>query len=1543
MNPTVVGERIEEWKRKLVDLSRRNRLIHFRASRNTSVRIVDELPPETFRMTVQKRASMMLLPRTETSEEAPADTGTYAPYTAEQLQARHIDRALQTDLTAERLEKVLLTTYRKASAVEGDHGYNVLYLALGFLEWYESESSDEMFSSPLFLVPVELERKQAGKRFSLKSRDDDPIFNPALAQRLRREFSIPTLELPDNLDEADPRALYNEMAQAIEGLKRWRMTNSVYLGLFSFTKFTMYKDLEAHGEAFANQPLIAALSGDPEARQSFMRADVPRGEQLDSLHPRRCYHVMDIDSSQQEAIEAAKAGCNLVIEGPPGTGKSQTIANLVAECLLEGKSVLFVSEKMAALDVVYRRLADCGLGDFCLELHSHKTSRRRVIEELRRVLELPRSSRRVVESVLEDLVGNRDQLNCYVRQLREPVAPLGISPYTAFGFLAATDDLPEVPVFLKGAGGWDAERLDRNLMSLRNLARNRGEVEPLAEHPWRGVRLKSVSYEERLTVQSQIDAVLMGHAQLERLVGDLAAELDTDVPTTLPQVRELVDLGELLIATPRTGTHVATDQGWDDQATFFSALIETGREFTRRRKALLERYTEDILGTDADTILVWWRVKAHGFLRFLRPQFWRYRAELNGWRRPGASGSTLGDLTEAVAVRELSSQLEAVDGALLGERWRGGESDWQAISDFVGWMARFRRHVVSGLVSNHCLEFAANGFEGAELTRRVARAAAELDDAWGELVWTIRFESAELSLEELRSRVEAMSSNVEKLEEWTRYWDAFEVARGEDTTEFLAQAARIPNESLEECFERQFYRSWIEAVLTERPALREFEVSRHEELIDAFRSLDAKIIELNRIRARSALLDRLPDGNWEASNGSDLGLLQREVRKKRGHVPLRKLFSSIPRSLRRLKPCLMMSPLSVAQFLDPGAEPFDVVVFDEASQISPEDAVGAIARGRQLIVVGDSKQLPPTAFFRIELPDREPGEEELGEGDLESILDECASVFPDHRLLRWHYRSRHESLITFSNHVYYGRQLFTFPSPTGEQPHLGVKFVHVDDGVYDRGGSGKNKVEAGRIARAVFDQLKRHPDKSVGVGTFSVAQQEAVEDALEELRREDSLLEAHFDHSHSEYVFVKNLESIQGDERDVIFLSVGYGKDAEGKMSMNFGPLNQQGGARRLNVLVTRAREMVAVYSSIVAEDIDLARTTAQGVENLRCYLDYARRGMEMFTTESEEEATLAADRFAQSVARALAARDLELVPHVGCSGYKVDLGIRDAERWLLGVECDGPTYQQAATARDRDRLRTQVMEMLGWRLHRVWSPAWFRNSQRELDRILSAIDAAHTRNRATDEQDSPPVDDGGIGELATQEGYLEDHNAEFGEEVQPYLVTLVELLGDSDSFYRERVDRIARALRDVVKEEGPIHRDEASRRVAAHWGIDRVIARVDEVLDSVMGRCLRREDVVLRGEFLWPPGMEEPPIRHRDASAPRAAELIAPEEIGAALMLVLRKEFRAREDALIDRAARLLGFSRTGSRVRECVKRSLELLLAAGRIVENYGEYALK
>ena len=586
----------------------------------------------------------------------------------------------------------------------------------------------------------------------------------------------------------------------------------------------------------------------------------------------------------------------------------------------------------------------------------------------------------------------------------------------------------------------------------------------------------------------------------------------------------------------------------------------------------------------------------------------------------------------------------------------------------------------------------------------------------------------DLSLEQLPTVLRNLASVVDSVDAWilfNRWRGQLNDAGLSVVVDELIQREYLPTEAVDAACAK-LYQQLFDHFISKLPCIADFDSMRHEQIRDKYRQLDEWEIKAAAARVREYQLNRAdrPRIGWLAPMTSELGILKKETEKKRRHMPLRKLFASVPGVLQRLKPCIMMSPLSVSTFLQSEDLKFDLVIFDEASQVFPWDAIGAVYRGAQLIVAGDDKQLPPTSFFSR--ADIESEEEDEDIGDFESILSLCKSVNMPNKRLRWHYRSRREPLIAFSNRHFYDGDLVTFPSVL-DATRNAVQLIHVADGLWiDR----KNLAEARKVADLVVSHYRATPDRSLGVIAFNISQQQAIEDALYDLRRASPEIDALFNTGSNEPLFIKNLENVQGDERDVILLSFGYGKNEAGKFIKNFGPLSKPGGERRLNVAVTRAREAVCLVASVRSADMDLSGSTSIGASLLKSYLEYAELGVDSLGRTIVETQVECESPFEEEVAAALIRHGLEPVPQVGCGGFRIDLALKHPSNpgiYCLGIECDGATYHSSKTARDRDRIRQNVLEGLGWRICRVWSTDWVRNPQLQIQRILAAYQRAST------------------------------------------------------------------------------------------------------------------------------------------------------------------------------------------------------------------------
>jgi very-short-patch-repair endonuclease len=549
--------------------------------------------------------------------------------------------------------------------------------------------------------------------------------------------------------------------------------------------------------------------------------------------------------------------------------------------------------------------------------------------------------------------------------------------------------------------------------------------------------------------------------------------------------------------------------------------------------------------------------------------------------------------------------------------------------------------------------------------------------------------------------------------------------------------ARLAGLEAPRIFERRFLKLWLSSALDRSQLLAGFTDVKGSDLLEKYRELDSRVRHLAIARAQvtaSSASARVRAAEDVAESASEVGILRRELQKRKRIKPLRKLFAEIPHVLQALKPCLLMSPISVSTFLKPDVFHFDLVVFDEASQLPTAEAVPAVLRASQVVVAGDRNQLPPTSFFEASLTSEEEDDDDATEGQtpLDSLLDECVAVVPvfQESDLRWHYRSRDERLIKFSNHFFYDNKLITFPAANNTVRGQGVRFVSVPDGIYDRGRSRMNRPEAGVVARLAVEHFDQHPERSLGIVSLNLSQKEAIEDAIAQALQERPNLAPLFDPGRPEAVFVKSLENVQGDERDTMIISVGYGKDHAGGISMNFGPINIEGGWRRLNVLVTRAKWECILVASLRSLDLAGVNPTNRGAVALRNFLEFAERNGEL-PAEAAVRTNAETNEFEEAVRAALVNRGLQVDMQVGASKYRIDLAVRDLRderRYILGIECDGVTYHSARTARDRDLLRQLVLQRMGWHIHRVWSTEWFHDREKAIAGILRSVEQARQK-----------------------------------------------------------------------------------------------------------------------------------------------------------------------------------------------------------------------
>lgn len=1576
---------LERSRKELLDLSIRNRLLSIPVGSKSArvVQVHDELSDQIFRLLVTEKKSLSFLPRQQskgvdalidagdvTAEADDEEIGLPQPDESDHGTVgpakRHIDSRLQTALSPEGLQTRLLTLFCDAQTMIEEQGVNILYLALGQLKWLEAEQSDTPRYAPLVLVPVEIQRKSASEKFYIRWLEEDVEENLSLRAKLKADFDVELPEFPDE-ESFDLVRYLGAIAETVTRARKWEvLPNAMTLGFFSFAKFLMYRDLEQENWPEGKGPIQHTfLTG--LLQDGFPRSESLFSEQthLDELIPaERLDHVVDADSSQSLAIEAVRQGRSVVIQGPPGTGKSQSISNVIATAVLDGKKVLFVAEKLAALEVVKRRLQKEGLGDLCLELHSNKSSKRAVVEEIGRTWKLGRPKGEKREGLPPKLERYRAILNSHVHFLHERHPPGGLTPFGVIGQLALLGDkCREVAdITFSGAESWttDDQRERRQLVG--ELAERIEQIGLPSQHPWRGVCCEVVFRIDLDPLETRIRSVLNIVKLLRQVAATLAAAIAQPPPEHFGTAEQQMLIGLYVAAAPPVDKQALCNSVWDAGLEGLSNLVAEGKKFEQVVVDLGGRVVESAWGGDLSDARA--HIAAHGrsWFRILNGDYRRALAQLremspdalpNGYDDRVALADQI--ISAQRALRSIHAS-DALGQTAFGEHWRREKTDWARLGAILDWVGQQRtaglgesfRRVFSEVQDQRNVAQLCE-----EVSVRLTTARVETAEVFQQLSLNcdVAFDVPDMesvSMDALTGRCLLWLSQIEDLSRWNQYFvrahRAKEYGCGAlvdrlETGTVLASAALG-------CFDRVYFSQMFRQFMRQNPALAQFDGVLHEQHISVFRELDKERLALSRYRVLMAHFDHLPP----VAGVGPAGIMRGEMERKRGHRTVRRLLKDAGSVVQAIKPVFMMSPLSVAQFLEPGAVEFDLLVMDEASQIQPVDALGAIARCHQIVVVGDTRQLPPTRFFArmtSDVPEQEDQEASASAAeakDIESILGLCCARGLPQTMLRWHYRSRHHSLIAVSNCEFYENRLFIVPSPHSSSSGLGLHFHHVPEGVFDSGASGTNRLEAKVICGAVIKHARQSPELSLGVAAFSVRQQQAILDEMELLRRENPETESFFSRHTHEPFFIKNLENVQGDERDVIFISVGYGRNAHGYMAMRFGPLSVEGGERRLNVLISRAKTRCEVFSSIVAEDIDLARVSGRGVVALRTFLNYARTGLLSVAEVSGREED---SPFEEAVRRAVESVGYEVHTQVGVAGFFIDLAVRNSAQpghYLLGIECDGAPYHSSLSARDRDRLRQAVLEDHGWIIHRIWSTDWYQRPAEQLRKVQEAIERATRKASGTVAADTlEPLGQGVVDlpETIERETAIELEDTGLGDLATPYVEADFAVPKHQDP-HEVATKEMADIVLRIVRQEGPVHEDEVVARVRDLWDLGRAGNRVHDSVAKAVRSLLVTRACTREDGFLSISDAPTPIRNRREVSSQglRKPDMLPPAEIRAAVLAVIEAHHGATGQEIPVAVARVFGFKRNGGQLRSAIEAQRAKLQRQGVIEESNGMF---
>lgn len=1387
------------WQRRLLDLSLKNNLLNFRFKRD-SLHIL-AANGEAFCQKLEKRDKFSLLPV--------ADGAQYPPFGAEKT-AAPLGELISLEMGAGKLRiiakqdeisEAASNLVRKTRSAEEETGAKTLFLAIGFLKWkYEGETDAKY--APLALLPVDLKR-QKNRAFTLEVGEGYEV-NTTLLEFLKQEFGIDIRGVEGK--ELTPSEIAAVFRAKTANMKDWVVYGDIYLAQFTFARYAMWADVKKNVNLYRKNALIDSLVSNKNklGDNKLSGVDEDDGDPAEVLTPLPC------DSTQYAAVAESAKGTTFVLHGPPGTGKSQTITNIIANAVSSGKRVLFVAEKQAALQVVQKRLSEIGIGEFCLELHSGKPyNKADIIRSMENTLAL--SGTADGEKFNQTAAKIKD-----VREkLRAPLAALhkkrrlGVSVYEGIAYYLQNKSAPDLmDIETTFYDGLTRQKLEEYEVMLSTAQAAANECGGVYRSPFSEVRLVHCDKRIKKSVLCAAEVVLAELKHLKNYLGLMLETFNQKVSKfTLKKLENSIRIAEILQS--------------DSLKEFFEC---DEAEFYRFYNANL-RYDSEVKH--------WLKnFKSLPDISKLAPDIER---ELDVWGENYRSSRTLLQVIKRInrcgreAIKERdelewikrANELEKAKRMLLSntklsEKFVGfgGINDKKRV-DFLAPLYQLHALCAQTFMDynadalNSVCAGALDGVLQPLLNGYIAAATAFIKSSHHYLS-TIQADAAEFDdadLFEIYShKCTALIDNIDMLPAWCEY-RATAKKLNESGLTFITDAmerGRISGRDVLASFRKNVYRNFIQTNIPADEELAVFSASVLDENATTFSQTLEEFAALTREKIRADLISRLPASDTEGPLALELVAFQRQIKGNLRTLNLRSLFTEIPELMKVIAPCMLMSPITVSQFLPPDPELFDIVIFDEASQIPTCEAVPSLARAKSAIIVGDPRQMPPTTFFTTSTGDDEAPEVE----DLESVLEDCLALGVPEKHLVWHYRSKHESLIAFSNVNYYSSRLCTFPSPDALDSR--VKLQLIENGVYDRGATKCNKAEAEALVAEVVRRLKDEKLRrsSMGIVTFSMPQQILVEKLLNKAISKNNLEE--FAYEREEPIFIKNLENVQGDERDVILFSVCYGPDANGRISLNFGPLNQFGGWRRLNVAVSRAREEMVVFSSMRYSMIDMSRTTSRGVAGLKNFLEFAEKGRANISVKSQD-IIVNRQGIGKYIAEELSSYGYDCRCDVGVSDFKIDVAVidpRNKHNFILAVLTDGT---QQFSVKDRSVMQVQTLKRNNWNVYRLYAINFFNNPKREIKKIKDFLDKL--------------ISDGKPAAISFKKQY---RYAKFEvKESEPNYI----LSGENDA-------EVTRIIKAVVAAEEPISTQFLIKRTLSAFGISKCGIKLESKLRQLFDKC---------------------------------------------------------------------------------------------------------
>ncbi len=1482
--------KLENERKELLDKTLKNPLLNYKLVNTHGIRFFEGKSSVIYNSIINKKYKLIFLPSEKNNNKLVVYNNLY-----NKIINNNRTNYIQTALTKKDLVKRLLNLSRKYKLSIEEKGTNVLFLTFGMLKWFDEINIDTPIYAPLIIIPVHIDRKNSTNNFSIYYAEDEILSNYCLLDKLEKTFRINLPEINFHESSYNIENYFKIIEEKISMLNGWEiLPNEIRLDCFSFNKYFMYKDLDLDqwNESAPGYEIIEALLSE----QGFSNGTATnffqenQGDKVNQL-----YNVLELDSSQENAINAVFRNKCTVIQGPPGTGKSQTIVNLITKALGENQKVLFVSEKKAALQVVKKRLDAIGLRDACIEVHSQNSSKKIFIEELKRVYnqDKPVIENDEVDNIFNIIEKDKKELNLYSNLVNKKILNSNLTIQQLYGELINLKlifeninydipivKLPEDNIY------WYAEEQNQIVLELKKIENLVSKIGKPVDNFFYGIKTSFLEpgqlrlFKSKLQLQlSYLNAININIQKIKEIlnlsncyfndeknrlvkIGEFILQ-KIDISNCGDQFTDFSNLNELIDIINSCNLdffdlELSQYNDIDKIIHFIGFIQKKASEYLKYKNKYVDILKSDSWEKNVKALKYVLKNNLNKKFKFLKKD---YRSAINECKKlfinpyPLKCSEYIEVLSSIIECKNISNCLNNIDPFFVkffGDLWNREKSDFSQIITNIKWLYTLHEIFMPEEIESIVLVMLNRNSDEIrdkikhlvnELKENLVNSNKNLEDIVRILEYGNIDKINQLSTLDQIKFFEQWYDNLSSLQDLINLNHIKNNLKKFKLDSFIkiADTWDCATMMLVNLFKLLRYENLVVYFHNESEILKNFDVDTHNKILNEYIELDRKQLISNRTKLIKVHDDNLPTN---CPNIGGMSVLRHEMNKKTRHLSIRRIMELAGPLVQKIKPIMMMSPLSIASYLDTNIK-FDLIIFDEASQIKPVEAFGAIFRGKKIVVVGDNKQLPPSNFFEYLEKDQYDNNEDFYISDVESILDLFIAKGAQVQTLLMHYRSKNPSLISVSNKVFYNNQLLVSPASNYNNDNYGIKFHYNPNNYYERGRSRTNKGEAFEIARYVINFAKTNSDLSLGVVAFSTTQANEIQDALDNLLIIENSCQDFFSKKGVEEFFIKSLENTQGDERDVIIISVGYGKNYGNSFSQNFGPINKSGGERRLNVLFTRAKHKVEIFSSITDKDIVISNDTPLGVKILKKYLNYARIG------QFQENKSLINNNliFEKQIVNIINELGYECDLSLGNNGIVIDIAVKHPElkdKYILAILGDGKAYNAVHNTRDRDRLRTELLESNGWTVYRIWSLAWYKNFEIETNKLKKILELSVDNIYKSELRKEYPL----IIKRVPRQSNIQNI-------FSPYRITTKDDI-KIFSYYGEVIEAI-------ISVEAPIHHDVLIYRLKKILKISKLTYSIKKKMEEIIDKELYKRNVFYKDSFYFNSYNQIIPTRKRN------------------------------------------------------------------------------